>query len=75
MEEWATDEQEIALLRERVDEAARVAVTELKEIKDQGKGAGRRRKRDDGVNRDDRDRDDDVVEAGMPGYRHKRSRR
>lgn len=75
MEEWATDEQEIALLRERVDEAARVAIKELKEMKDQGKGTGRRRRRDDGVSRDDRDRDDDVVEAGMPGHRHKRSRR
>lgn len=67
MDLWPTDEEDIALLRERVEEAARVAATELK---DQGKGAyGRKKRRDDGGSgggRDDRDRDDDMVEAGMP---------
>lgn len=68
MELWPTDEEDIALLRERVEEAARVAATELK---DQVKGAyGRKKRRDDGPGagggKDDRDRDDDVVEAGMP---------
>lgn len=68
MELWPTDEEEVALLRERVDEASRVAVTELKDMKEQGKGGGsrKRRREDGGGGRDERDRDDDVVEAGMP---------
>ncbi|KAF8894668.1 P-loop containing nucleoside triphosphate hydrolase protein [Infundibulicybe gibba] len=66
MELWPTDDEEIALLKERVNEAARIAVTELKEQNAQG-DKGRKRRRDDGHGgRDDRDRDDDVVEAGMP---------
>jgi ATP-dependent RNA helicase DDX47/RRP3 len=65
MELWATDVEEIALLRERVEEAGRVAVNELKEQHLKG-GGGKKRRRDEGVNKDDRDRDDDVIEAGMP---------
>ena len=65
MELWATDAEEIALLHERVEEAGRVAVNELKEQHLKG-GNGKKRRRDEGVNKDDRDRDDDVVEAGMP---------
>ncbi|TDL27389.1 DEAD-domain-containing protein [Rickenella mellea] len=64
MDLWPTDKEEVALLRERVDEAARVAVSELKEQAAQGHG--RKRRRDDGIGRDERDRDDDVVEAGIP---------
>jgi len=68
MELWPTDKEEVALLRERVDEAARVAVSELKELAGQGRGVGgrKRRREEGGGGRDDRDRDDDVVEAGMP---------
>lgn len=67
MELWPTDDEEVALLRERVDEASRIAVTELKEMKEQGKGGrSRKRGREEGGGKDDRDRDDDVVEAGMP---------
>ncbi|KAF7978138.1 hypothetical protein HWV62_1581 [Athelia sp. TMB] len=67
MELWPTDEEEVALLRERVDEASRIAVSELKEMKEQGKGGrNRKRGREEGGGKDDRDRDDDVVEAGMP---------
>ncbi|KAF8633063.1 hypothetical protein AX15_001538 [Amanita polypyramis BW_CC] len=65
MELWPTDVEEIALLRERVDEAARLAINELKEQNMKG-GNGRKRRRDEGHSKDDRDRDDDVVEAGMP---------
>lgn len=65
MELWPTDDEEVALLRERVDEAGRVAVNELKELKEQGSSGGRKRRRDDGGG-DERDRDDDMVEAGMP---------
>jgi ATP-dependent RNA helicase DDX47/RRP3 len=65
MELWPTDEEEIALLRERVDEAARIAVTELKE---QNGGGGRKRRRGETESggREDMDRDDDQVQAGMP---------
>ncbi|KAG5647175.1 ribosomal RNA processing protein [Asterophora parasitica] len=63
MDLWPTDAEEIALLKERVNEASRLAVNEMKE---QGtKTGGRKRRREEG-GRDDRDRDDDVVEAGMP---------
>jgi len=72
MELWPTDEEEVALLRERVDEAGRVAVNELKELKEQGRGGGgRKRRREEGRGRDERDRDDDMVEAGMPN-KHKK---
>ncbi|KAH7915009.1 DEAD-domain-containing protein [Hygrophoropsis aurantiaca] len=64
MDMWATDKEEVALLRERVDEAARIAINELKE--EEKAGGGRKRRRDGGGHKDDRDRDDDVVEAGMP---------
>ncbi|KIK03832.1 hypothetical protein K443DRAFT_676488 [Laccaria amethystina LaAM-08-1] len=72
MELWPTDPEEIALLKERVSEAARLAATELRE---QGtKSNNRKRGRDDGGGRDDKDRDDDVVEAGMPKKHHKRAK-
>jgi ATP-dependent RNA helicase DDX47/RRP3 len=74
MELWPTDDEEVALLRERVDEAGRVAINELKELKDQGRGVGgRRRRREEDGGKDDKDRDDDMVEAGMPN-KHKRSK-
>lgn len=73
MDLWPTDPEEVALLRERVDEAARLAVAELKEQAKEGK-LGRKRHRDSDI-RDDRDRDDDVVEAGMPSKKSKKSRR
>ncbi|KZT11273.1 DEAD-domain-containing protein [Laetiporus sulphureus 93-53] len=67
MELWPTDAEEVALLRERVDEAGRIAINELKE--QSGKpGHGRKRRRVEGGG-DDRDRDDDVVEAGMPSMK------
>ena len=73
MELWPTDAEEIALLRERVDEAGRVAVQEMKEQGMQG-GHGKKRRRDDG-GADDRDRDADVVEAGMPSRKKSKGRR
>ncbi|KAG2157361.1 DEAD-domain-containing protein [Suillus clintonianus] len=69
MELWPTDKEEVMLLKERVDEAARLAINELKEEAKAG-GGGKKRKREDGVGRDERDRDDDVVEAGVPRKRH-----
>ena len=72
MEEWPTDKEEIALLRERVDEAGRAATNELKDQAREGHGKKRRR---EGGGKDDRDRDDDVVEAGMHGAMKKTKRR
>ncbi|ETW85993.1 hypothetical protein HETIRDRAFT_43950 [Heterobasidion irregulare TC 32-1] len=73
MELWPTDKDEVALLRERVDEAGRLAANELKDQAVKG-GRGRKRRREEGGDRDNRDRDDDVVEAGMPS-RQKKGRR
>ncbi|KAK4048920.1 ribosomal RNA processing protein [Microbotryomycetes sp. JL201] len=57
--------QEVMLLAERVGEAAREAIRELKETNaadgKRKKGKGSKRERDD-----ERDRDDDTREAGMP---------
>lgn len=72
MELWPTDKEEVMLLKERVDEAARLAINELKE---EAKAGGKKRRREDGVGRDERDRDDDVVEAGVPRKRHSKKRR
>lgn len=74
MELWATDDEEIALLKERVNEAGRVAIAELREQSMNGNKVGRKRRREGGGGRDDQDRDDDVVEAGMP-TRKKKGRR
>ena len=70
MELWPVDKEEVALLRERVDEAGRLAAQELKEQNMKG-GHGRKRKREEGGGKDDMDRDDDVVEAGMPTMKRK----
>jgi ATP-dependent RNA helicase DDX47/RRP3 len=72
MDLWPTDKEEIALLRERVDEAGRLAATELRE---EGRMKGhRKRRKGEGEDMDIRDRDDDVVQAGMP-TKKKKSRR
>ena len=59
LELWPTDKEEVFLLRDLVDEAGRLTVNELK---DHGKTKRKHR----GYDGDDKDRDDDVVEAGMP---------
>ena len=70
MELWPTDEEEVMLLRERVDEASRLAANELK---DQGRaGFVKKRRRDGARADDDLDRDDDMVEVGMPSKRKKK---
>jgi len=68
---WPTDKEEIALLRERVDEAGRLAATELREG---GKMGHRKRRKGEGEDKDVRDRDDDVVQAGMPTKKKKSKR-
>ncbi|KAF8559836.1 DEAD-domain-containing protein [Imleria badia] len=64
LELFPTSKEEVILLKERVDEAGRLAVNELKE--EAKSNGGKKRRRDGGRGRDDKDRDDDVVEAGMP---------
>ncbi|KAL0946409.1 hypothetical protein HGRIS_012634 [Hohenbuehelia grisea] len=71
MDLWAVDKEELALLQARVEEASRAAVAEMK---DQNAKGGRKRGREGRGGRDDMDRDDDVVEAGMPSKK-KKSRR
>jgi len=71
MDIWPTDAEEVALLRERVEEAGRAANAELKQM-DQG---GKKKRRREGGGKDDMDRDDDVVEAGMMSMKKKKSRR
>jgi ATP-dependent RNA helicase DDX47/RRP3 len=71
LELWPTDKEEIALLKERVEDACRIAVKELKE---QGDGSSSRKRRRDDGGKDDKDRDDDVVEAGIPHPKQRRSK-
>ena len=72
MDEWPTDTEEVALLRERVDEAGRLAATELRE--EGGKKGHRKRRKGESEDKDLRDRDDDMVHAGML-TRKKKSKR
>jgi len=67
LELWPTD-KEVLLLRERVDEAGRLTAKELKE-----QGQTKRKRHPNHMGVDDRDRDDDVVEAGMPVTKHRRN--
>ncbi|KAI0341747.1 DEAD-domain-containing protein [Trametopsis cervina] len=71
MELWPTDKEEVALLKERVDEAGRLASNELKDQSKNGGFGKKRRRNDDGGGNDNRDRDDDTVEAGMPSKKKK----
>lgn len=73
LELFPTSKEEVMLLKERVDEAGRLAVNELKE--EAKSNGGKRRRRDGGGGRDDKDRDDDVVEAGMPRTKKSKGRR
>ena len=75
MELYETEAEDIATLKERVEEAGRAAKAELNDANVDGKGKGGKRKRENGGGRDDRDRDDDVVEAGMPTRMKKSKRR
>jgi len=72
MDLWPTDKEEIALLRERVEEAGRLAATELRE--EGAKSGHRKRRKGDQGDRDVQDRDDDIVQAGMPTKKRKSKR-
>ncbi|GLB34227.1 putative DEAD box helicase family protein [Lyophyllum shimeji] len=70
---YPTELEEIALLKERVHEAGRLSRNQLKdESRDRDEG---RKRRSRGAKMDDKDRDDDMVEAGMPTASYKRYRR
>lgn len=75
MDEWALDKEEVALLRERVDEAARLAASELRDQAKDGNGARKRRRDNRGEESGEKDRDDDIVEAGLPTKRRKGTKR
>ncbi|KAF8188385.1 P-loop containing nucleoside triphosphate hydrolase protein [Pholiota molesta] len=71
MEPYEVEAEDVAALKERVGEASRAAKMELKDAELNGKGRGHKRQRDEVGGKDDRDRDDDVVEAGMPRIKKK----
>ena len=71
LESWPTSKEEVMLLKQRVDEAGRLAINELK---DQTKTVGSKRRRKDGPTRDDKDRDDDIVEACIPHMKKSKRR-
>ncbi|KAH9484104.1 ribosomal RNA processing protein [Psilocybe cubensis] len=72
---YETEAEDIAALKERVGEASRAAKNEMKDMELNGKGKGKKRQREEHGGRDDKDRDDDVVEAGMPMTRKKSKHR
>ncbi|KAG9095102.1 ribosomal RNA processing protein [Ceratobasidium sp. UAMH 11750] len=76
MMDFGVDKAEVILLKERVGEAQRLAIQELKEAGGAaGARGGRKRQREkEEGGRERMDRDDDVVEAGMPS-RGKKIRR
>lgn len=73
---FEVDKEAVAILSDRVSEAARAARIEMRE---QGTGgAGGKRGRDKGSKGrfdDNRDRDDDVVQGGMPNKKFKKGGR
>ncbi|KAG8815472.1 ribosomal RNA processing protein [Serendipita sp. 399] len=75
MEEWAIPEQEVAMLSEKVEEAGRAAATEMKNMNLSGVGGSGKKRKRIGGSKDDMDRDDDLVEAGMPSGKSKKRRR
>ncbi|KAG5719153.1 ATP-dependent rRNA helicase RRP3 [Termitomyces sp. T112] len=67
---YPTEAEEIALLKERVYEAGREARNQLRD--DSKSHNGRRKRWSHKGTGDDKDRDDDTVEAGMPNLKKKR---
>ena len=65
LELWPTNKEEMMLMRERVDDAGRLAAAEMRDQQKDKRHKRRRGGDDDGWKGDDRDRDDDVVDADM----------
>lgn len=74
MDLWPTDAEEVALLRERVDEAGRLIARQLKDEAKDNKGRKKKR-RMEGGGKDELDRDDDEVEAGFSNLPAKKARK
>jgi ATP-dependent RNA helicase DDX47/RRP3 len=72
MTEWVVHKEEVELFRERVEEAARLTAAELRGA--DTRGGKRKRHSKSGGSRDDQDRDDDLVEAGIPLRKPKKKR-
>ena len=72
MTEWIVDKDEVQLFQERVEDAARIAATELRNVEHRGNGGKRKRTTKSSLNHDDQDRDDDLIEAGIPARKQKR---
>jgi len=70
-----TSREEVEMLRERVGEAVRAATIEMKEKEGGRTQGGRGRKRGREGARENMDRDDDEVEAGMPRFKKPKARR
>lgn len=75
LELYPTDDEELSLLQEQVDETGRQAASQLCDEQVKSKSSSSRKRRSVVEETDDKDRlDDDVVEAGMPKYSLKRKR-
>ena len=74
LELYATDE-ELCLLKERVDEAGRHTASQLRDEQVKLKLKSSRKRRPIVEEADEKDRDDDVVEAGMPKHSLEKKRR
>ncbi|KZT57487.1 ATP-dependent rRNA helicase RRP3 [Calocera cornea HHB12733] len=70
-----TSREEVEMLRERVGEAVRASTMEMKEGDGRRTQGGRGRKRAREGAREQMDRDDDEVEAGMPRFKKAKARR
>ncbi|EJT48246.1 ATP-dependent RNA helicase [Trichosporon asahii var. asahii CBS 2479] len=66
------DKEAVAILSDRVNEAARAARIEMRETGTGGAGGKRGRDKGRRGKDDDRDRDDDVVQGGMPKKKFKK---
>lgn len=73
---FEVDKEGVAILADRVAEAGRAAKFEMREMGTGGAGGKRgRNKGQRGGGNDDMDRDDDVVQGGMPKKRKMKGRR
>lgn len=72
---FEVDKEGVAILTDRVAEAGRAAKHEMREQGTGGAGGKRGRNKGQRGGNDDMDRDDDVVQGGMPKKRKTKGRR
>lgn len=75
MDEFPTDKDQILVLAERVAEAQREAAKDLRENGVSGQGHKKDRRKRGRDDADDRDRDDDVVQAGAVSNKQRKFKR